>query len=267
MRRATSLLGLWVVAVVFCHSLSVRDALAVGEIQIDAKLGLPECTHASLHDGKCAMAQTGQLAAITDAGAFTGDRCDVGAKGKGTAYVLCRYDGSRWREFGASAGAVSSSVASAGAELVLDILNPPIESGLTPPVGDGIDGQPNAPRTDDAPAIQAAILYACENGYDIAYLGPGTYRIGEADTVTSFYTGISIDAKLCPGGIKFYGAGIGQTILLANGDAGQYIIVISDEWQNVTKVRRIGWNTFGHAGDREVNRFYDRSHTSSHHGK
>jgi hypothetical protein len=204
------------------------------------------------------VAQEGQFAALTDASDFVGDRCDFAAPGGGSSYVICRYDGGQWREFGASAAASSFTTAStfstanAAAEIILDILNPPPGSGLVPPVGDGIDGEPNAPRTDDAPAIRAAIQYACDNDYDIAYLGPGTYRIGEAVTPTSFYTGIRIDASTCPRGIKFYGAGVGRTVLLANGEYGQYIVVTTDEYVHPSKVHRIGWNSFGHAGDREV---------------
>lgn len=279
MPRALKQSGGWALAsrvvlliAVLCRGLASQQAWAGSEITLGSGGSLPECIHASLHDGSCTGVQDGQLAAVTDATDFAGDRCDVAATGGGSSYLVCRYSGGQWREFGAGAATTSFSVASASAsastsvststptfstasaaaEIVLDILNPPAGSGLVAPVGDGIDGEPNAPRTDDAPAIMAAIQYACDNGYDIAYLGPGTYRIGEADTATSFYSGIRIDASTCPSGIKFYGAGVGRTVLLANGDAGQYIITTIDAYNDAVSIHRIGWNTYGSAGDREV---------------
>ena len=239
---STLLVGLYMFA--------LSPILAAAQAGGDSASGriIKACTHGQLHAGSCVVPKTGRIATLVDAAQSNADRCQASAAGRGDGRVLCRFDGTDWREASAKPTAKSSVMTAGAAERVLDILNPPIGSGLVAPVGDGIDGQPLAPRTDDAPAINAAIQYACDNGYDIAYLGPGTYRIGEQDTFTSFYTGIRIDAKLCPNGIKLYGAGAGRTILLANGQAGQYLIFTSDEYVNPTKVRRIGWGVFGGSG-------------------
>lgn len=210
------------------------------------------CTHADIHAGLCVKPHTGRIAMLIDAVDSGPDRCRANATAGGNNRVLCRFDGTDWREVGTKA-ATTSPVMTVGAnERVLDMSNPPPGSGLAVPVGDGIDGQPFAPRTNAAPAITAAIQYACDNDYDIAFLGPGAYRIGEQDTIASFYTGISIGAKRCPGGIKFYGAGVGKTVLLANGQGGQYLIFTSDEYYDPTKVRRIGWSVYGEPGRKLV---------------
>ncbi len=216
---------------------------------------VPTCTHADLHAGSCIEAYAGRLARVADAGSSQTDRCGATAVERGSETVLCQYDGERWREFSRrhlEDAEGDGAVARGEIELVFDILNPPPESGLVPPVGDGLDGQPHAPRTDDGPAITAAIQYACDHGYDIAYLGPGGYRIGESGTAASFYTGIRIDAKLCPSGIKFYGAGVGRTVLLANAESGQYIVYTTDEYANPTRVHRHGWNTTIHSSVPQV---------------
>ena len=216
---------------------------------------IPRCTHAQLHAGSCVEAQAGRLARIRGAVASETDRCEAAAVAGGDEPVLCRFDGQGWREFSRrhlAAAPAQPGLASAEFPLVLDIMNPPAESGLVPPVADGLDGLPLLDRTDDAPAINAAIQYACDNGYDIAYLGPGGYRIGAAGTGASFYSGIRIDAKRCPGGIRFLGAGAGRTVLLANGQAGQYIVFTTDEFSDTTRVFRSGWNTSSNSGVPDV---------------
>lgn len=213
---------------------------------------IPACTHVSLDGGTCVVAHAGRLALLTDAVESRDDRCGAEAIGGGDDEVLCQFDGNEWREYRSRKFEPSPLVAAGAADRILNILNPPVGSGLVPPVGDGIDGSPNGPRTNDAPAITAAIQYACDEGYDIAYLGPGSYRIGTSGTNASFYSGVRIDAALCPNGIRFYGAGAGRTLLLANGEAGQYIVFTADEYSDATLIYRIGWNAHGGEADRKV---------------
>lgn len=230
----------------------IVPATARSGTQPGAQSGLVECTYSSLHEGTCGEASLDGIVAVSDAFRGDTDRCAAGGRGDGHEYVVCRHDGKAWSEFGASTIEMSAALAGLAGDLVLDILNPPPGSGLVPPVGNGIDGKPNAIRTNDAPAINAAIEYACANGYDVAYLGPGTYRIGASSSSSSFYTGIGIDATSCPRGIKFLGAGVGRTVLLANGTHGQYILYTTDRYVNPVKVRRIGWNTAGDPTDTKV---------------
>jgi hypothetical protein len=166
----------------------------------------------------------------------------------------------------------SGGVASAR---VLEINNPPTGSGLTIPSGAGVSVIPDPQlvgRVDDAAAINAAIQYACDNNYDIAYLGEGHYRVGAVGsgsfpftapaTGIIFYSGVRIVADTCPNGIKFYGAGVGKTVLLANSSSGQNLITVTDFnalTSTLSSNIRVGVNSHTNNNGSQVNSFSNAS--------
>ena len=99
---------------------------------------------------------------------------------------------------------------------------------------DGNGGTKSSPGTytDNAPAINAAIVYACANDYKTVLLPAGTFRIG--DGTTAPYGMVHMDTQDCPSGIRLSGAGIGQTILLPGNRGGGFMITVIDEFVSTT---------------------------------
>ena len=143
---------------------------------------------------------------------------------------------------------LAGSLLGSSASTTLDFDNLPAESGLSGLTNDGhvaanwrsdVDGDGATNRggessaTDNAPAITAAIDYACANGYDIVQLPAGIYRIGGDSGVNgTSWDGVRMDINACPHGVRLTGKGTdwehGGTLLLNNQNHGGFMIELAD---------------------------------------
>ncbi len=156
---------------------------------------------------------------------------------------------------------------------VLNVMDPPPGSGLSVPAGiasgvidtgdpyDGTDGNGStqsavhASSIDAAPTINAAITYACANGYDVVFAPTGNFRVG-ADVTSAGYSAIHVDAGECPRGIRLIGAGPGRSVILPRARGGGYQFASTDEWTDNANQQQLGANVLGIApGDEDVTAF------------